>query len=77
MSKNQLEVARFCYSQYTELTMTREERLEFSSAILSRHLTSSKDLDQNEWQRIADAIRGYRFLKMLSDQRQPLLPPLP
>lgn len=57
--------------------LTREERLEFSSYLLRRDVTSWTTLDEEQVARLLDAIEGHELLTALFELRPPEAPSEP
>jgi hypothetical protein len=54
-----------------EIGLSRDERLEFSSYLLRRDITSWKQLDEAQVARLLDAIEGHELLTALFELRPP------
>lgn len=54
-----------------EITLTREERLQFSEMLLRRDTTTWKDLTDDDRRRLLDALEGYMLIDVLLSLRPP------
>lgn len=52
-----------------EATLTRDERIELSKAILWRDITSWRDLDDDQVRRMLDALEGFEKVRWILANR--------
>ena len=59
---------RMSFAIAKRLGLTRDDRLGLASMILLRDIESWKPLTEADFQRLADALRGYELIDSLLDQ---------
>lgn len=64
-----LTLRKRAFALANENDLTRDERLEFASMLLKQDLASWKELDDEDCQRLVDAMEGSHLLDVLKSQR--------